>query len=62
MIIHVKTLLMRLGILLAFLMLLAGTVVLLRKEQTPPPPQITLASETQRTAWLTLHGLSLIHI
>lgn len=55
MIIRIRQLLLRLGIVLAFVILFAGILILLRK---PEPPQTELLPETAegRAAWLNLRG------
>lgn len=55
MVIKFKQLLLRLGIVLAFLVLFIGILFLLPKRKRPSDA-ITLATEEARTSWLSLHG------
>lgn len=55
MVIKIKQLLLRLGVVLAFVILFAGIAILLRKQETPSG-EILLSSETDREAWLSLRG------
>jgi hypothetical protein len=55
MVIKVRQLLLRLGIVLAFVILFAG-IFLLLPDKNAPAGEIILADETARTAWLALRG------
>lgn len=54
MVIKVRQLLLRCGIVLAFMVLFAGIFTLLQKE--PPQEEILLETEAEREAWLNLRG------
>ncbi|MBP0988763.1 MAG: DUF4830 domain-containing protein [Oscillospiraceae bacterium] len=55
MVIKVKQLLLRLGIVLAFLILFAGLFILLRRPETPQTETLPDSAEG-RAAWLNLRG------
>ena len=55
MVIKIKQLLLRLGVVLAFVILFLGIGMLLRKEEAPSG-EILLATDADREAWLSLRG------